>query len=95
MFISFLSSWIPEKLNETPTSPCSGEPMPVVVRNFQILSSIISFGAVPALFVLALAGVPEVQARAAPSCERQLFCEDVFTYPVVSEVSELPYQFGA
>lgn len=48
-------------------SPCSGEPMPVVVRNFQILSSIISFGAVPALFVLVLAGVPEVQARAQDS----------------------------
>jgi hypothetical protein len=67
MFISFLSSWIPEKLNETPMSPCSGELMPVVVRNFQILSSFISFGAVPALFFLALAGVPEGQACAQDS----------------------------
>ena len=67
MFISFLSSWIPEKLNETAMSPCSGEPMPVVVRNFQILSSFMPFGALPALFFLALSGAPEVQARAQES----------------------------
>jgi hypothetical protein len=67
MFIGFLLSWIPEKLNETPMSPCSGELMPVVVRNFQILSSFISFGAVPALFFLALAGVPDGQACAQDS----------------------------
>lgn len=48
-------------------SPCSGELMPVVVRNFQILSSFISFGALPALFVLALAGVPDNQAYAQES----------------------------
>ena len=48
-------------------SPCSGELMPVVVRNFQILSSFISFGAVPALFVLALAGVLDRQACAQDS----------------------------
>lgn len=45
-------------------SPCSGEPMPVVARNFQILNSFISFGAVPALLVLALAGVPDRRACA-------------------------------
>ncbi len=48
-------------------SPCSGEPMPVVVCNFQILNSFMSFGALPALFVLAFAGVPDVQACAQES----------------------------
>lgn len=48
-------------------SPCSGEPMPVVVRNFQILSNFMRFGAVPALFVLTLAGVPDIEARAQES----------------------------
>ena len=41
--------------------------MPVVVRNFQILSSFISFGAVPALFFLALAGVHDGRACAQDS----------------------------
>ena len=48
-------------------SPCSGEPMPVVVRNFQILSHFMRFSAVPALFVLTLAGVLDVQACAQES----------------------------
>lgn len=41
--------------------------MPVVVRNFQILSSFISFNAVPALLVLTLAGVPNHQVCAQDS----------------------------
>ena len=48
-------------------SPCPGELMPVVVRNFQILSSFLSFGAVPALIILALAGVSDGQACAQDS----------------------------
>ena len=48
-------------------SPCPGEPMPVVVRNFQIPSSLMSLCALPALLVLALAGVPETRALAQES----------------------------
>lgn len=48
-------------------SPCSGEPMPVVVSNFRILSSPLCFAALPALFVLALAGVLEVRTYAQES----------------------------